>query len=107
MSLVDLAVDEEIQVLQIVREAISNVVRHSQANHAEITLNKTSQQTIFITIDDDGIGTNDTKTNKRRHGMIIMQQRAHDLGGKLRVQPSNLGGTQIKVTFTTKNKKGI
>ena len=107
LSLVDLAVDEEIQVLQIVREAISNVVRHSQANHAEITLNKTSQQTIFITIDDDGIGTNDTKTNKRRHGMIIMQQRAHDLGGKLRVQPSNLGGTQIKVTFTTKNKKGI
>ena len=105
LSLIDLAVDEEIQVLQIVREAVSNIVRHSQANLAEITLRKNSQNEICITIDDDGIGMDETQTNKHRHGMIIMQQRTHDLGGKFRVLPSELGGSQIKVTFITKNKR--
>lgn len=107
LALIDLAVDEEIQVLQIVREAISNIVRHSQANQAEITLSKVSEQKVSITIDDDGIGMNESHTNKRRHGMIIMQQRAHDLGGKFRVLSSPLGGSQIKVTFITKNKREI
>ena len=105
LSLIDLAVDEEIQVLQIVREAVSNIVRHSQATLAEITLRKNSKNKICITIDDDGIGMDEAQTNKRRHGMIIMQQRAHDLGGTLRVLPSSLGGSQIKVTFITKNKR--
>lgn len=107
LAQIDLAVDEEIQVLQIVREAISNIVRHSQATQAEITLSKISAHKISITIDDDGIGMDETHTNKRRHGMIIMQQRAHDLGGKFRVLTSSLGGLQIKVTFITKNKREI
>ena len=106
LSLADLAVDEEIQVLQIVREAISNIVRHSRANIAEISLRKLKQNEICITIDDDGIGMDETHTYKHRHGMIIMQQRAHDLGGKFRVLSSTLGGSQIKVTFTSKNKRG-
>ncbi len=107
LSLIDLAVDEEIQVLQIVREAISNIVRHSQADLAEIILCKTEQNRISITIDDDGIGMDESDANKKHHGMIIMQQRAHDLGGKFRVLPSPLGGSQIKVTFVTKNKRNI
>ena len=104
LALGDLAVDEEIQVLQIVREAISNVVRHSQASSTEIKLTKLPQDTICITVDDDGVGMKDLQTNKRRHGMIIMQQRAHDLGGNFRVLSSSLGGTQIKVTFTSNNR---
>lgn len=107
LSLTDLAVDEEIQVLQIVREAISNVVRHSQASQADISLSKDTQHRISISIDDDGIGIDEKQTNKRRHGMIIMQQRTHDLSGNFRVLPSPLGGTQIKVTFNTKQKRGI
>ena len=106
LALSDLVVDEEIHVLQIVREALSNVVRHSQASCTEIKLAKISPETICITIDDDGIGMNDLLTNKRHHGMIIMQQRAHDLGGNFRVLSSSLGGTQIKVTFTAKSKRG-
>ena len=102
LSRVDLAVDEEIHVLQIIREAISNVVRHSQASRAEVTLSILQQGLISITIDDDGIGINNNQTATHRHGMIIMQQRAHDLGGKFRVQKSLIGGSCISVTFETK-----
>ena len=105
LASIDLAVDEEIQVLQIVREAVSNIVRHSQAKQVEIILLKDTKNNITITIDDDGIGIDETQTNKRRHGMIIMQQRAHDLNGKLRVQSSQMGGTQIQVRFESKNKR--
>ncbi|QMU62367.1 MAG: hypothetical protein GKR92_11930 [Gammaproteobacteria bacterium] len=102
LSRVDLAVDEEIHVLQIIREAISNVVRHSQASRAEVTLSILQQGLVSISIDDDGIGINNNQTATHRHGMIIMQQRAHDLGGKFRVQKSLLGGSCISVTFETK-----
>ena len=107
LSRADLAVDEEIHVLQIIREAISNVVRHSQASRSEVSLSTLSQGSICITVDDDGIGLDNLQTNTRRHGMIIMQQRAHDLGGKFRAQKSQLGGTRIKVTFDTKKNNNI
>ncbi len=103
LSRTDLAVDEEIHVLQIIREAISNIVRHSQASRAEVTLCILPERLVSITIDDNGIGINLNQTATHRHGMIIMQQRAHDLGGKFRVQESLLGGSCISVTFETKN----
>lgn len=104
LSRTDLAVDEEIHVLQIIREAISNVVRHSQASRAEVTLSILPNKLVSITIDDDGIGINENQNTTHRHGMIIMQQRAHDLGGNFRVQESLLGGSCINVTFETKNE---
>ena len=103
LSRIDLAVDEEIHVLQIVREAISNVVRHSQASRAEIVLSIPQKGQVSITIDDDGIGINKNQAATNRHGMIIMQQRAHDLGGNFRVQKSLLGGSCISVNFETNN----
>lgn len=105
LSRMDLAVGEEIHILQIIREAISNVVRHSQASRAEVSLNILNHGSICINIDDDGIGMKDIQAKKHRHGLIIMQQRAHELGGKFRVQASQLGGTRITVTFQTKNYK--
>lgn len=105
LSSMDLAVDEEIHVLQIIREAISNVVRHSQASCAEVSLSISNRGLICISIDDDGIGMKNTQVRTHRHGLIIMQQRAHELGGKFRVEASQLGGTRITVTFQTKNKK--
>ena len=105
LSRMDLAVDEEIHVLQIIREAISNVVRHSQASRAEVSLNILNHGSICINIDDDGVGMKSVQAKTHRHGLIIMQQRAHELGGKFRVQASQLGGTRITVTFQTKNHK--
>ncbi len=105
LSRMDLAVDEEIHVLQIIREAISNVVRHSQASRAEVSLSTLNHGLICINIDDDGIGMKNIQARTHRHGLIIMQQRAHELGGKFRVQASHLGGTRITATFQTKNNK--
>lgn len=105
LSRMDLAVDEEIHVLQIIREAISNVVRHSHASCAEVTLCISNHGLICISVDDDGVGMKNIQAKTHRHGLIIMQQRAHELGGKFRVQTSQLGGTRITVTFQTKNHK--
>lgn len=107
LSRMDLAVDEEIHVLQIVREAVANVVRHSQASRAEVSLSISSAGLIRINIDDDGVGMKNSQARTHRHGLIIMQQRAHELGGKFRVETNHLGGTRITVTFYTKSKKNI
>lgn len=99
----DLTIDEEMQVLQIVREALSNVVQHSHAKRAEIALHIDPRGPVRLSIDDDGIGTNKLKKRDQHHGLVIMQQRAHCINGEFRVMPSLFGGTCIEVTFTTKN----
>ncbi len=104
LSVEDLTTDEEIHVLQIVREALTNVVKHAHANRAEITLYSLPPDKIILNIDDDGIGLKKTPARNKHHGMIIMQQRAHSLDGSFRVHSSPLGGMRTSVMFATKNK---
>ncbi|MBF0471666.1 MAG: type IV pili methyl-accepting chemotaxis transducer N-terminal domain-containing protein, partial [Gammaproteobacteria bacterium] len=46
----------EIHVIQVVREALSNVVRHSQAEHAVVSVEYNLKGDVLVAIDDDGIG---------------------------------------------------
>jgi two-component system, NarL family, nitrate/nitrite sensor histidine kinase NarX len=94
-----LSVDEEMHVLQIVRECVSNVVRHAQAKRAEVSLNLDDASTVQITVDDDGVGMGAPRSPDQHHGLVIMQQRAHSLGGDMRVLGSPDGGTRVKIRF--------
>ncbi|WP_047396244.1 MULTISPECIES: histidine kinase [Chitinibacter] len=96
---VELAAQEEIHVLQIVREALANVERHAQASHAEISLQWQAPH-IVVTIDDDGIGLPINPGKQHHYGLIIMQDRASNLHGQLHLQGSPLGGTRIRLEFT-------
>lgn len=94
-----MSVDEELHVLQIIRECMSNIVRHAKANHAEISLHKDNSGIAHITVDDDGVGIEETPNPDRHYGLVIMQQRAHSLGGDMRVLHSADGGTRIRLNF--------
>jgi two-component system, NarL family, nitrate/nitrite sensor histidine kinase NarX len=94
-----LSVDEEMHVLQIVRECVCNIVRHAQARHAEVSLYKDGFGVVRITVDDDGIGMHEPSSPDLHHGLVIIQQRAHNLGGDMRVRSSPEGGTRIRVSF--------
>ncbi|MGI9304094.1 MAG: ATP-binding protein, partial [Gammaproteobacteria bacterium] len=98
-----LSVDEELQVLQIIREALANAVRHSHAKRADIMLSVGQEGEAEINIDDDGVGMDATRRRQQHHGLVIMQQRAHDLGGDLHVAKSPTGGTRIQISFRSRN----
>ena len=97
-----LSVDEEMQVLQVIREALSNVVRHAHARRANIALSREGERTVVLTVDDDGVGIDGATNRDQHHGLIIMQERAHSLGGEMKIRTLVGGGTRVEVSFAAR-----
>ena len=90
--------NEEIHCLQIVREALSNVVKHANANNCQIWLGQDSQGMIYISIEDDGIGFDLAQPNAGHYGLSILLERSNSLAGQLEI--NNLHpGTRVQVQF--------
>lgn len=96
-----LTVNEEFHILHVIREALSNVVRHASANSVEVALVLTSSGTIMITVDDDGVGYT-PKVESDHYGQSIMRERAYSLGGDVVVMRRRQGGTRVRLVFTPK-----
>lgn len=94
--------NEEIHVLQLVREALANVVKHALAS--EVSLKVTSHQGhINVEITDNGIGLPEQPDPSNHYGLIIMQDRTDTLGGQLSVATAHQGGTQVRLHFNSKH----
>ncbi|WP_235038140.1 sensor histidine kinase [Microbacterium sp. 18062] len=74
----------------IVREATTNVLRHSRARHVRIEVAPGS-----LAIEDDGVGVSGDAGN----GMRGMAERAHAAGASLRVDAVPAGGTRVSVRW--------
>jgi two-component system, NarL family, nitrate/nitrite sensor histidine kinase NarX len=94
-----LSVNEEIHVLQIVREALCNVIQHAGAERAWVTLTSSGDSHVSMTIADDGIGMEAKPEKPQHHGLAIMRDRARYLGGEMSIKPRAEGGTRIVVNF--------
>ncbi|MFZ0788649.1 MAG: type IV pili methyl-accepting chemotaxis transducer N-terminal domain-containing protein [Chromatiaceae bacterium] len=93
-----LTANEEIHVLQIVREALSNVVRHASARHASVRLELTSDA-VEVVVSDDGHGFEGDGDRARHYGLAIMRERALSLDGNLSVESVLSGGTSVRLLF--------
>lgn len=94
--------ESEIATYRIVQEALSNVIRHSQATHATVYLRRTADG-VAVTIDDNGVGfaTEKTMSSPGSLGLFGMQERASYLGGSVEIRSTSAGTTvevQIPVT---------
>jgi len=93
-----LSPNEEIHVLQVVREALANTVHHARASSAEVHL-ETVAGAVQVTVLDDGIGIPDSWRRTHHYGITIMQERAASLGGTLEFQRRAEGGTRVAMRF--------
>lgn len=88
---------------RIAQEAISNAVRHSQAQEILISLRQNESQ-IVLEVCDNGVGINVpgeelTPSGKLRGmGLRTMRYRAGLIGGSLQVERRAEGGTRIRCT---------
>lgn len=96
------SVNEEIHVLQIIREALSNVTRHSKATQATVSLGLEGNKNIRVRIEDNGIGIPQKSERTHHYGLAIMQERAHSLQGDLHIDSPDHGGTIITLMFQSK-----
>jgi two-component system nitrate/nitrite sensor histidine kinase NarX len=102
-----LSANEEIHVMQIVREAFVNIIHHARATHASISIEQGADNIISVIIDDDGIGIGSSQSDTHHYGMSIMQERARSLGGSFHVQTRAVGGTRIIFRFHAGSRRQI
>ena len=101
-----LSPNEEIHVLHVVREALSNVLNHARARHAGVLLACTGEGLLEVTVEDDGVGIAKS-ADVHHYGMTIMEERARSLEGRIRYEPRPGGGTRVVLSFLPTRQKPI
>ena len=85
----------EVAAYRVTMEALTNVVRHSQASACVLKIERKGN--LIITISDDGCGLSGTV--KRGIGMRSMRERAEELGGTCSIEAQPGGGTVVSAYF--------
>ncbi|WP_084772948.1 histidine kinase [Nonomuraea candida] len=78
-------------LLAVLREALSNVVRHSRAGRADVSVEVAGGR-LALVVTDDGVGVREAG---RRSGLRNIEERAQRLGGAARVETPESGGTRL------------
>jgi signal transduction histidine kinase len=91
-------------VYYAVREAVHNVVKHAGADHLEIFIS-TSEENLFISVIDDGMGFDPQAIHSFGNGIRIILKRVGDLGGKVSILSEPQNGTKIQMEFPFKTSK--
>lgn len=86
---------------RIVQEAITNVVRHSGAEHADVLLGY-GEDVLTVQVDDDGRGGPQVQHFDGGSGVRGMHERAAALDGTLTVDASPKGGVRVRATLPTR-----
>jgi len=97
----ELSANQQIHVLQIVREALANVEHHARARHAWVRLVREHDaggaRAIEVAVEDDGIGISSLESPRQHFGLAIMRDRAQILGGELAIERRPQGGTAVRL----------
>ncbi len=88
LSVVDATLADHAEA--VVREAVSNVVRHASAR--SVTVSVTVDDDLTIGVSDDGVGISEDVT---RSGLGNLAARARDCGGQFTIAPRPGGGTRL------------
>ena len=84
-------------IVQLTREALSNVGRHASATSCRISLRRTSEGA-ELAIDDDGVGF-DLASTRTGMGLTNLEDRVEGLGGMLTVESIAGEGTTLRATL--------
>ncbi len=91
----------ERETYYVLREALTNVTRHSHASRVEIQLEQVNG-TLKGSLTDDGVGFNQKNLRTENGiGLSGMQQRMNKLGGELLVESSPGYGTKVSFVVPT------
>ena len=99
MQSFELGANQQIHLLQIIREALTNIEKHARAQHVFISIQNTGNKSFRLTVRDDGIGISFSKKDGH-YGLEIMAERAKVLGGSLSVHSVIPHGTEVTLDFT-------
>lgn len=93
-----LSLQLQLMLFRVIQELVNNIIKHSQAQNAEIIFSN-SPTGLQIEISDDGIGYEDTNDTSNQ-GLYSITQRLKSIGGNFKITKRKSGGTQAKVVIT-------
>jgi signal transduction histidine kinase len=88
--------DLEVVIYRVVQEALTNVVRHAEARHVRVCVERRDGD-IVVAVEDDGRGLDGSRLPQL--GLLGMRERVTALGGRLEVGARAQGGTRVEATM--------
>ena len=94
-GLLDTEVGDEIadQLLAVLNEALSNVVRHAHAHRVGVSVSIDAGGSVVLVVEDDGTGI---PPGGRRSGLRNLAERARNLGGSFEIRAREGGGSVLE-----------
>ncbi|MBC9006365.1 GAF domain-containing protein [Micromonospora aurantiaca] len=91
---IDSAVPDDLrpELTAVLREALSNAVRHAQADRVSVRVRVDSGR-VEITVTDDGVGCD---PEAARSGLVNLRERAERLGGEFSLRRAEPRGTEVR-----------
>jgi signal transduction histidine kinase len=99
---VQLRPSQELQIVRIVQEALTNVRKHAKASHARVEINTEITREgnrLVLLVADDGLGFNATARPRGefpQFGLSTMRERAESIGGALTIDSAPGEGTRVR-----------
>lgn len=100
-SSIQLSPSQELQVVRVVQESLTNVRKHAKAAHVRVDMRREGG-TLVTVIADDGIGFSEglrSRSELPKFGLSTMRERAESIGGTLTVDSSPGAGTTVRFTL--------
>lgn len=85
------------------REALTNIVKHSGATHCFVT-QEYGEGWYHLTVEDDGMGFNGEPA--QGHGLASIGERLRSLEGRAEIGPSSRGGVRVRLSLPIGQGRG-
>jgi signal transduction histidine kinase len=92
--------DAELALFRALQEGLANIVRHANAKHVTITLERDGGD-VVLTMQDDGVGI---RAPSSSHGMGLtgMRERTVALGGSMSITSLPGAGTTVRLSLPSR-----
>lgn len=93
-----LRIEQQIACCRIVQESLTNTLKHAQASSVLVSAER-NENTVALTIRDDGVGFSDEKSKRHHFGLGNMHDRARHIGGQLTIRSKPKAGTEVTLSI--------
>lgn len=88
--------NDDIHILHILREALTNAIKHANAENIVLRCAR-DEGCIIFAVEDDGVGMSDNPEKQHHYGIYTMRERAQRLQGEFICARRDTGGTSVRL----------